>query len=108
MDFAEFSYDIKMYQISKRRVTTDIFESNMGGTVTFAYHIEIFNINEPEKVFKYRMPVSHEKSNDPISFSSEVFNLVNFEASTEVDNTADENTVLLQSQEMSKKQPQSK
>jgi len=77
----------------------------MGGTVTFAYHIEVFNINDPEKVFKYRMPISHEKSNDPISFTSEVFNLVNFEATGDVDSAADENMVLLQSQDMAKKKP---
>ena len=67
-----------MYCISKKRVSNDVFD-NLGGVVTYAYHVEIFNINEPEKVFKYRMPISHEKSNDPITFTSEVFNLVNFE-----------------------------
>lgn len=51
----------------------------MGGVVTFAYHIEIFNINEPDRIYKYRMPLSHENSNDPLSFTSEVFNLVHYE-----------------------------
>jgi hypothetical protein len=53
----------------------------MGGVVTFAYHIEIFNINEPDRIYKYRMPLSHENSNDPLSFTSEVFNLVHHEPS---------------------------
>lgn len=52
----------------------------MGGVVTFAYHVEVFNINEPDKVYKYRMPVSGEKSNDPVTFTSEVFNLVHHES----------------------------
>jgi hypothetical protein len=51
----------------------------MGGVVTFAYHVEIFNINEPNRIFKYRMPLSNEKSNDPLSFTAEVFNLVHYE-----------------------------
>ena len=83
VDFAEFSYDIKMYRVSKKQQSdskkeVDVFE-NMGGVVTFAYHVEIFNINEPNRIFKYRMPLSNEKSNDPLSFTAEVFNLVHYE-----------------------------
>jgi hypothetical protein len=70
-----------MFRISKKsslHKDQDVFDS-LGGVVTFAYHIEIFNINEPDRIFKYRMPISSEKSNDPISFTSEVFNLVHLE-----------------------------
>lgn len=55
---------------------TDTFET-MGGVTTFAYLIEILNINDPDKVYKYRLPVSNEKQTDPITFIAEVFNLVN-------------------------------
>lgn len=71
VDFAEFSYDIKMFKVCQKKM------NEFGAQQTYAYHIEIFNINEPANIFTYRMPVT-EKSNDPLSFVSEVFNLVNF------------------------------
>ena len=77
IDFAEFSYDIKMFRISKKSYLNDGIEAS--GVLTFAYHIEIFNINEPENVYKYRMPISAENSVDPITFSVDVFNLVHHE-----------------------------
>ena len=66
-----------MYRISKKSSLVDVYE-NMGGVQTFSYQIEVFNINEPEKIYKYRMPNSAEKANDPFSFTSEVFNLINY------------------------------
>jgi hypothetical protein len=66
-----------------------VFDS-LGGVVTFAYHIEIFNINEPDRIYKYRMPLSSEKSNDPLSFTSEVFNLVHLETAIPTEGSVDQ------------------
>jgi hypothetical protein len=48
------------------------------GIETLAYHLEIFNINEPDVVFKFRLPVTASKSHDPVSVFIEVMNLTDF------------------------------
>ena len=78
VDFAEFSYDVKMFRISKKSQLLEAFDYS-GGVQAYAYHVEVFNMNEPDKIYKYRVPLSHEKVADPITFSAEVFNLVHFE-----------------------------
>lgn len=76
VDLAEFSYDIKMFRVCQKKA------SAFGGHNTYAYHVEIFNINNPDLIFTYRIPLT-DKSNDPLTFVSEVFNLVNFDNSEE-------------------------
>ena len=55
VDFTELTYDIKLYKVMRRN-------SVGSGTIdlsneTIAYVIEIFNINEPEVIYKYRLPL---------------------------------------------------
>ena len=76
--FAQYSYDVKLYRISKKSQLQTAFDLS-GGVKTYAYHFEVYNINEPDKVYKYRLPVTKEHINSPIGFSAEVFNLVNFD-----------------------------
>jgi len=56
IDLTELTYDIKLLKVVRK--------SNIGsGSIdltneTVAYHLEIFNINEPEVLYKYRLPIS--------------------------------------------------
>ena len=77
IDFTEFSYDIKLFKISRKSAfgngKLDI------GAGTLAYHLEIFNVNQPDIIYKYRIPVQQTEENnvhDPVSFVVDVFNLI--------------------------------
>ena len=89
VDFAEFSYDVKLFRVSKKTQLLEAFES-AGGVQPFAYHVEVFNMNEPDKIYMYRVPVSHERVADPITFSAEVFNLVHYDLSQITQESVDE------------------
>ena len=74
VDFTEFSYDIKLFKITRKHAfgaKTD------AGIDNLAYHIEIFNLNDPELIYRYRFPVSSVKPRDPVNFVVDVFNLIN-------------------------------
>ena len=77
IDFTEFSYDIKLFKISSK--------SPYGGgrlevgSETLSYHLEIFNINQPDVIYKYRLPVQQDTEHnvhDPMTFAVDVFNLI--------------------------------
>ena len=55
VDFTEISYDIKLFKISRNSpfgsVTLNV------GCETLSYHIEIFNVNQPDIIYKHRIPV---------------------------------------------------
>lgn len=74
VDFTEFSYDIKLFKIS--RIHAFGAQTDAGIDI-LAYHIEIFNLNEPELVYRYRLPVSGVQPCDPLTFVVDVFNLIN-------------------------------
>ena len=77
VDFTEISYDIKLYKISRN---SPFGQGNLQvGTETLSYHIEIFNVNQPDVIYKHRIPVQQtSKSNvhDPHTFVIDVLNLV--------------------------------
>lgn len=74
VDFTEFSYDIKLFKITRKHA----FGANTdAGIDNLAYHIEIFNLNDPELIYRYRFPVSSVKPRDPVTFVVDVFNLIN-------------------------------
>jgi len=76
IDFTEFSYDIKLFKIQRK---SPFGQGTLNvGTETLAYHLEMFNINEPDIVFKYKIPVSEDnnKVTDSAGFMSEVVNLI--------------------------------
>jgi hypothetical protein len=74
VDFTEFSYDIKLFKITRKHA----FGANTdAGIDILAYHIEIFNLNDPELIYRYRFPVSSVKPSDPLTFVVDVFNLIN-------------------------------
>lgn len=74
VDFTEFSYDIKLFKITKKHAfgaETD------AGIDILAYHLEVFNLNEPELIYRYRLPVSSVQPADPLTYVVDVFNLIN-------------------------------
>ena len=55
VDFTEISYDIKLYKISRN---SPFGSGNLNvGTETLSYHVEIFNVNQPDIIYKHRIPV---------------------------------------------------
>jgi len=55
VDFTEISYDIKLYKISRN---SPFGSGNLQvGSETLSYHIEIFNVNQPDVIYKHRIPV---------------------------------------------------
>jgi len=75
VDFTEFSYDIKMFKINRRSVYGQgLLEV---GIETLAYHIEVFNLAEPDLIYKYRLPVKQQHPHDPLAYMVDVFNLIN-------------------------------
>ena len=55
VDFTEISYDIKLYKISRN---SPFGAGNLQvGCETLSYHIEIFNVNQPDVIYKHRIPV---------------------------------------------------
>lgn len=83
VDLTEITYDIKLFKVMRKNQvgagTIDLTNE------TVAYHLEIFNINEPEVLYKYRLPMSQmgEKAHDPVTFVADVFNLVDHPFSSE-------------------------
>ena len=55
VDFTEFSYDIKLFKITRKHAFGG--ETDAGIDI-LAYHVEIFNLNDPELIYRYRLPVS--------------------------------------------------
>jgi hypothetical protein len=56
IDLTELTYDIKLLKVVRK---SNIGSGNIDLTnETVAYHLEIFNINEPEVLYKYRLPMS--------------------------------------------------
>lgn len=77
VDFTEISYDIKLYKICRKSPFGD--GKLAVGAETLSYHIEVFNINQPDVIYKHRIPVQQtSKSNvhDPTTFVVDVFNLI--------------------------------
>ena len=77
VDFTEISYDIKLFKISRKSPFGD--GKLQVGAETLSYHIEIFNVNQPDVIYKHRLPVQQtSKSNvhDPSTFVVDVFNLI--------------------------------
>ena len=77
IDFTEFSYDIKLFKISRKSPFGD-GQLDIGSE-TLAYHLEIFNVNQPDVIYKYRLPVQQNAENDvhdPMTFVVDVFNLI--------------------------------
>ena len=70
------TYDIKLFKLMR---ATQVGS----GTIDLAneviqYNLEIFNLNEPEVLYKFVLPVHQmgSKSRDPVSFIVDLFNLV--------------------------------
>lgn len=64
---------MKLFKLTRKsRSGTECMESIL------AYHLEIFNINEPEILYKYRLPLHQmgSRSRDPVTFTIDLFNLV--------------------------------
>ena len=74
VDFTEFSYDIKLFKITRKHPFGFVSDIR---TEILAYHIEIFNLNEPDLIYRYRLPVSTSRPTDPVNFVVDVFNLIN-------------------------------
>ena len=55
IDFTEFSYDIKLFKVTRKSPFGD--GSLEIGSETLAYHLEIFNVNQPDIIYKHRLPV---------------------------------------------------
>ena len=56
IDLTELTYDIKLLKVVRK---SNIGSGNIDLTnETVAYHLEIFNINEPEVLYKFRLPMS--------------------------------------------------
>ena len=77
VDFTEISYDIKLFKISRRSP----FGSGelTVGCETVSYHVEIFNVNQPDVIYKHRIPVQQTSTSnvhDPVTFVVDVFNLI--------------------------------
>ena len=102
VDFAEFSYDVKLFRVSKKSQLLEAFET-AGGVQAFAYHVEVFNMNEPDKIYIYREPMSHERVADPITFSAEVFNLVHYDLSLVSQDSVDDTEEAARKQEPKQK-----
>lgn len=77
VDFTEISYDIKLYKISR---SSPFGSGNLDvGCETLSYHVEIFNLNQPDVIYKHRIPVHQQNTNnvhDPVTFVVDVFNLI--------------------------------
>ena len=55
VDFTEISYDIKLFKVSR---ASPFGSGNLQvGCETLSYHIEIFNVNQPDVIYKHRIPV---------------------------------------------------
>ena len=55
VDFTEISYDIKLFKISR---VSPFGSGNLNiGCETLSYHVEIFNVNQPDIIYKHRIPV---------------------------------------------------
>lgn len=66
VELTEFSYDIKIVEIS-----------NIKSTEVLAYELNMFSLNDPDIIYRYRIPVSDcEDVSDSLSFYSHTFNLV--------------------------------
>ena len=78
VDFTEYTYDIKVFKVVRKSAYGDKVNaySDQVGSETLAYHIEIFNVGEPNLVYKYRLPVRAHHPNDPLTFIVDVFNLI--------------------------------
>jgi hypothetical protein len=76
VDFTELTYDIKLYKVMSSN-TIGSGKIDLINEV-IAYHLEVFNINEPDIIYKYRKPVHAlgNKASEPVSFIIDVFNLV--------------------------------
>ena len=77
VDFTEISYDIKLFKVSR---SSPFGSGNLQiGCETLSYHIEIFNVNQPDVIYKHRIPVqqtSLSSVHDPSTFIVDVFNLI--------------------------------
>lgn len=77
VDFTEISYDIKLFKISRQ---SPFGSGNLlVGAETLSYHIEIFNVNQPDILYKHRIPVQQTSTSsvhDPITLVVDVFNLI--------------------------------
>lgn len=65
-----------MFKISAKSPYGDQVEVSME---TLAYHLEIYDLNQPEVIYKHRIPVqqtSVSMVNDPLSLITDVFNLI--------------------------------
>jgi hypothetical protein len=76
VDFTEQSYDIKLYKIAKASLVAS-GELDLANE-TAAFHLEVFNLADPEVMFKYCLPAHQMGSNshDPVTFIVDLFNLV--------------------------------
>jgi len=74
VDFTEYSYDIKLYKVTRKHAFGAETEA---GIEILAYHFEVFNLNEPELIYRYRLPVTSVQPSDPLTFVVDVFNLIN-------------------------------
>jgi len=70
------TYDIKLFKVMRSNTIG-------GGTIDLAneviqYNLEVFNLNEPDVLYKFTLPVQRmgTKSRDPVSFFVDIFNLV--------------------------------
>ena len=69
-------YDIKLFKISAKSPFGDEVEVSME---TLAYHLEIYDLNSPEVIYKHRIPVqqtSESMVNDPLTLITDAFNLI--------------------------------
>lgn len=76
VDFTELTYDIKLYKVMSMN---SIGSGNIDLiNEVVAYHLEVFNINEPDIIYKFRKPVHilGSGASEPVSFTIDVFNLV--------------------------------
>ena len=77
-DFTEFSFDIKVFRVFNK---TRYGKRNlsMGSHETLSYQIEIFNVNEPNVIYKnsYPLKLPSPGVEDPVTVVANVFNLVN-------------------------------
>ena len=54
MEFTEHTYDIKLFKITRAPIVGS--DAQLIAEI-LAYHLEIFNINQPDILYKYRIPV---------------------------------------------------
>ena len=69
-------YDIKLFKISAKSPFGDAVEVSME---TLAYHLEIYDLNSPDVIYKQRIPVqqtSESMVNDPLTLITDAFNLI--------------------------------